>query len=108
MERLRPRDDAGFVSRLVLFVLVSMLCGLLVAGITLPILGGVGLVARDSANGFESLPAELEIPPLPDGAYRVTVLGSGMIEPVADVFAVVSAAAVERDADELGRLDQER
>jgi pimeloyl-ACP methyl ester carboxylesterase len=41
-----------------------------------------------------------EIPPLPDGAYRVTVIGSGMLEPVADVFAVVSAAGVERAVDE--------
>lgn len=51
---------------------------------------------RADGDGWHSV----EIPPLPDGAYRVTVLGSGMIEPVADVFAVVSAAAVEREAEE--------
>ncbi|MFL5980305.1 MAG: esterase/lipase family protein [Gaiellaceae bacterium] len=51
---------------------------------------------RPAGDGWHSV----EIPPLPDGAYRVTVLGSGMVEPVADVFAVVSAAAVERAADE--------
>jgi pimeloyl-ACP methyl ester carboxylesterase len=51
---------------------------------------------RPAGDGWHSV----EIPPLPDGAYRVTVLGSGMVEPVADVFAVVSAAAVERAVDE--------
>lgn len=51
---------------------------------------------RPADDGWHSV----EIPPLPDGAYRVTVLGSGMVEPVADVFAVVSAAAVEREAEE--------
>jgi hypothetical protein len=29
----------------------------------------------------------------------VTVLGSGMVEPVTDVFAVVSAAAIEREVE---------
>jgi pimeloyl-ACP methyl ester carboxylesterase len=51
---------------------------------------------RPAEEGWHSV----EIPPLADGAYRVTVLGSGMVEPVADVFAVVSAAAVERAAEE--------
>jgi pimeloyl-ACP methyl ester carboxylesterase len=51
---------------------------------------------RPAEDGWHTV----EIPPLPDGAYRVTVLGSGMIEPVTDVFAVVSAAALEREANE--------
>jgi membrane peptidoglycan carboxypeptidase len=76
MERLRPPDDAGFMSRLILFVMVSVLCGLLVAGVTLPILGGIGLIARDSADGFESLPAELEIPPLPERSRILAADGS--------------------------------
>jgi pimeloyl-ACP methyl ester carboxylesterase len=50
---------------------------------------------RPAGDGWHSV----ELPPLPDGAYRVTVLGSGMVEPVADVFAVVSAATVEREAE---------
>jgi hypothetical protein len=51
---------------------------------------------RPAEDGWHSV----ELPTLPDGAYRVTVLGSGMIEPVADVFVVVSAAGVERAAEE--------
>jgi membrane peptidoglycan carboxypeptidase len=70
---LRPPSDGGFVSRLVLFVLVSVLCGLLVAGVTLPLVGGLGLAARSGADGFESLPAELTIPPL---AERSRILAS--------------------------------
>jgi pimeloyl-ACP methyl ester carboxylesterase len=50
---------------------------------------------RPAGDGWHSV----ELPPLPDGAYRVTVLGSGMVEPVADVFVVVSAATVEREAE---------
>ncbi len=42
----------------------------------------------------------VELPPLPAGAYRVTIFGSGMVEPVADVFAVVSATAVEHATEE--------
>ena len=34
--------DGGFVSRLILFLLVSVLCGLLVAGVTLPVVGRAG------------------------------------------------------------------
>ncbi|HEX4699590.1 MAG TPA: transglycosylase domain-containing protein [Actinomycetes bacterium] len=73
MSSLRPPSDGGFVSRLVLFVLVSVLCGLLVAGVTLPLVGGLGLAARGGADGFESLPAELTIPPL---AERSRILAS--------------------------------
>jgi pimeloyl-ACP methyl ester carboxylesterase len=51
---------------------------------------------RPAGDGWHSV----ELAPLPEGAYRVTVLGSGMVEPVADVFAVVSAAAVEREAED--------
>lgn len=50
---------------------------------------------RPADDGWHSV----ELPPLADGAYRVTVLGSGMVEPVTDVFAVVSAAAIEREVE---------
>ncbi|MEO7980841.1 MAG: transglycosylase domain-containing protein [Sporichthyaceae bacterium] len=76
MDSLRPDRDGGFVSRLILFLLVSVLCGLLVAGVTLPVVGGMGLAARDSAEGFESLPNELEIPPLPERSRILAADGS--------------------------------
>jgi hypothetical protein len=41
---------------------------------------------READDGWHSA----EVPPLPEGTYRVTVFGSGMVEPVTDVVLVVS------------------
>ncbi len=76
MESLGSSPDGGFVTRLALFLGVSVLTGALVAGLALPLVGGVGLVARDSADGFESLPAELQIPPLPQRSRILASDGS--------------------------------
>lgn len=76
MDAMRPAHDSGFVSRLVLFLLVSVLSGVLVAGLVLPLLGSVGLVARRSADGFEQLPDELKIPPLPERSRILAADGS--------------------------------
>jgi membrane peptidoglycan carboxypeptidase len=67
---------SGFVTRLVLFLVVSVLSGVLVAGLVLPVLGSAGLVARKSADGFEDLPAELEIPALPERSRILASDGS--------------------------------
>jgi membrane peptidoglycan carboxypeptidase len=100
---LRPDRDGGFVSRLLLFLLVSVLCGLLVAGVTLPVIGGMGLAARDSAEGFESLPTELQIPPLPersrilaaDGSLIATFYDEDRVSvPLTDVAQVMRRAVV--------------
>jgi membrane peptidoglycan carboxypeptidase len=64
------------VTRLALFFGVSALAGLLVAGLALPVVGGIGVTARDSAEGFYSLPAELEIPPLPQRSAILAADGS--------------------------------
>ncbi|HEX6937389.1 MAG TPA: penicillin-binding protein [Actinomycetes bacterium] len=76
MDALRPAADSGFVPRLLLFLGISALAGLLVAGLTLPLVGGVGLVARKSADGFHNLPGELEIPPLPERSRILSADGS--------------------------------
>jgi membrane peptidoglycan carboxypeptidase len=52
---------------------ISVMSGVLVAGIALPVVGGVGLVAKDSAEGFQALPAELRIPAL---SQRSTILAA--------------------------------
>jgi membrane peptidoglycan carboxypeptidase len=49
------------MQRFALLVAISAVAGLLLAGMLLPIVGGVGLLARTGANQFESLPAELDI-----------------------------------------------
>jgi pimeloyl-ACP methyl ester carboxylesterase len=41
---------------------------------------------READDGWHSA----EVPPLPEGTYRVTVFGSGMVEPVTDVVVVMS------------------
>ena len=103
MDALRPSDDSGFVTRLVLFLGISVLAGLLVAGITLPFVGGLGLAARDSADGFDSLPAELEIPALPersrilaaDGSLIATFYYENRISvPLAEVAPVMRQAVI--------------
>jgi membrane peptidoglycan carboxypeptidase len=78
MDALRPSDDGGFISHLALFLAVSVLSGVLLAGLFLPVLGGAGLIARNTANGFEDLPAELAIPPLPERSRILASDGSLM------------------------------
>ncbi|MCZ3389036.1 MAG: penicillin-binding protein [Actinomycetia bacterium] len=57
-----PSDGAG--SRSLLFLALSAVAGVLVAGVALPAIGLVGLTAKRGAQNFESLPAELSVPPL--------------------------------------------
>ncbi len=57
-----PSSGAG--SRTLLFLALSAVAGVLVAGISLPAIGLVGLTAKRGAENFESLPAELSVPPL--------------------------------------------
>ncbi|MQA79470.1 MAG: PASTA domain-containing protein [Streptosporangiales bacterium] len=51
---------------LALLVVLSLVAGILVAGIALPAVGGAGLVGKAGADSFESLPSELATPPLPE------------------------------------------
>ena len=57
-----PSSGAG--SRALLFLTLSAVAGVLVAGIALPAIGLVGLTAKRGAESFESLPEELSVPPL--------------------------------------------
>ena len=54
----------GTVTRIVLFVSLSTLAGVLVAGLALPAIGLIGLTAKRGAENFQSLPASLKVPPL--------------------------------------------
>lgn len=103
MAALRPQAETGFVSRLALFLGVSVLSGVLVAGLALPVLGTLGLAAREGANGFESLPAELQTPPLPersrilaaDGTQIATFFFENRVSvPLSDVAPVMRQAIV--------------
>ena len=46
------------------FVGVSVLAGALLAGLALPVVGGIGLTAKSTVSGVDELPANLESPPL--------------------------------------------
>ena len=65
--------EGGFIQRLILFVLVSGLSGVLAAGLILPAVGSLGLGAKAASEGFERLPASLATPPLPQ---RSTILAA--------------------------------
>jgi len=76
MNAFRPSRASGFLTRALLFLVCSVLAGPLVAGLSLPVVGGLGLAARDSSEGFYSLPGELEIPPLPQRSRILAADGS--------------------------------
>ncbi|MDQ1683397.1 MAG: hypothetical protein QOC82_134 [Frankiaceae bacterium] len=66
----------GTVQRIWLLVAISAVAGILLAGMLLPIVGGLGLVARAGANDFESLPSVLKQSPLPQVSRILAADGS--------------------------------
>jgi membrane peptidoglycan carboxypeptidase len=103
MSGFSPAAAGGAITRAVLFLIVSVLAGVLVAGLLLPVLGTLGVAAQKSADGFESLPAELETPPLPersrilsaDGTQIATFFYENRVSvPLADVAPVMRQAVV--------------
>ncbi len=83
----QPELAASF-ARLGLFVLVSLVAGVLVAGAALPFVGGTGVAARSAVESYESLPSQLSAPPLPqrsrilaaDGTVLATLYEQNRIE----------------------------
>jgi membrane peptidoglycan carboxypeptidase len=59
-----------------LLLAVSVVAGVLMAGMMLPFVGGLGLAARSAANNFENLPAVLKEKPLPQVSKVVAADGS--------------------------------
>jgi membrane peptidoglycan carboxypeptidase len=62
------------------FVLVSVLAGVLLAGLMLPVAGGLALGSRNAAQAFESLPNVLDTPPLPQRSVILAQDGSTIAE----------------------------
>jgi membrane peptidoglycan carboxypeptidase len=69
----RPFSPTGALPRLGLALLISVLAGVLVAGLAAPVIGGIGLVAKASTDDFMALPTELDTPAL---ATRSQVLAA--------------------------------
>lgn len=65
-KRSRPTSSGGTSSaqQAAKFLGVSVLAGVVLAGIALPAAGALGLSAKGTAAGFDSLPGELKRPPL--------------------------------------------
>ena len=66
----------GVVSRLGILGVISVVAGLLLGGMLLPIVGGVGLLARTGANDFERLPSSLDISAPPQVSRILAADGS--------------------------------
>ncbi len=100
--RRSPRLVAS-LARLGLFVLVSLVAGMLVAGAALPFVGGAGVAVRTGIESYESLPSQLTTPPLPqrsrilasDGSLLATIYEQNRIEvPLSAVAPVMRQAIV--------------
>lgn len=65
-KRSRPTSSGGTSSaqQAAKFLGISVLAGVVLAGIALPAAGALGLSAKGTAAGFDSLPGELKRPPL--------------------------------------------
>jgi membrane peptidoglycan carboxypeptidase len=61
---LEPSAVAGTARRFLLLLGVSALCGILVAGLALPLVGTAGIAARQSSQAFQTLPGDLTTTPL--------------------------------------------
>src|SRR4051812_42630048 len=66
----------GLLTRVMLLLGVSVLAGLLVAGVALPVVGGLGMAAKRGAEQFDSLPSELKAAPLPQRTRILAADGS--------------------------------
>jgi membrane peptidoglycan carboxypeptidase len=53
-------------AKVLAMVALSAVAGLLVAVLALPIIGGIGVTAKASADFFNDLPSQLVVPPLPE------------------------------------------
>jgi membrane peptidoglycan carboxypeptidase len=65
MNASRGRRAGSTLLHVALFLGVSVLAGVLVAGLALPVVGGAGLAARSTAGYYEDLPEDLQIETLP-------------------------------------------
>ncbi|TDE00479.1 penicillin-binding protein [Jiangella asiatica] len=68
---IRPSAVVATVRRILLVAGVAALCGVLLAGLALPVVAGLGLTAREGADTFAEMPADLEPGPM---AQRSTMV----------------------------------
>src|SRR5436305_138480 len=71
-----PVQRPTLVQSIGLLAAVSLVSGIVVAGMLLPFVGGAGLVARSVANDFAKLPSTLTAKPLPQVSRVLAADGS--------------------------------
>ncbi|MDQ1712144.1 MAG: hypothetical protein QOE45_1594 [Frankiaceae bacterium] len=77
-----PSSDraTGALHRGVLVLAISVLAGLLVAGLAFPVVGGFGMLTKAGADSFGKLPAELREDPLPQRSKILAADGSTLAD----------------------------
>ena len=76
MTFLAANESGSALHRGVLVVAISVLAGLLLAGLAFPVVGGFGVLARAGADSFKELPDELVEEPLPQRSRVLAADGS--------------------------------
>ncbi len=61
----RLASPGGYLGRLFGFLVLTVVAGLLLAGLLVPVTGGLGWLTRSGIASFELLPSSLDIPALP-------------------------------------------
>ena len=98
-----PPGPRGQAARLLGLLAVAVIAGVIVSLMALPLVGGVGIAARNAAHAFQALPADMETPPLPeqtrilaaDGTELATIYYENRIEvPLSAVAPVMRQAIV--------------
>ena len=70
------RNFSLFIWHLIAFVVVSALAGVMIAGMTMPVIAPAGLAAKDASGNFENLPADFQTPVLPQRSQVLAADGS--------------------------------
>ena len=72
----RMGEPRSVLASLGMFLGISALAGVVTAGLALPFVGSAGVVSRNAVENFQSLPATLEVPPLPQQSVVLASDGS--------------------------------
>lgn len=107
IERVSARGSVAH--HLVLLAILCALGGVLVAGMLAPVVGAAGLIARDTAQAFNNLPADFVTPPLPARSVVLAANGSVLVSfhgpvdriavPITDIPIVMQQAIVAIEDD---------
>jgi len=93
----------GVLAAIVLFLGLSVVAGVIAAAVALPFIGTAGVAGRNVAQGFNSLPDQLQVVPLPqqsvvlaaDGSQIATLFYQNRVEvPLSQISPLVQKAIV--------------